>query len=75
MLVHLSSVITLFAKVFPAAGEPADATSELSLIEVMLYEATVGVLASVAKLSATAASEQTVLVWLATTGSGLTVTE
>ena len=55
-------MITLFARPVPVAGAPAEKANELLFIVVMLYEATVGVFKSVAKVSATAASEHTVLV-------------
>ena len=68
-MVHLSSKISLLATPLAGAGEPAEAVNVLSAIAVILYAATVGA-ASLPNVSATATSEQTVLVWLATTGSG-----
>ena len=62
MLVHLSSVISLELTPSTATGLPAEAVKLACVILVILYAETVGVLASVAKVSATATSEQTVLV-------------
>ena len=62
LFVHLSSAISLFATPFAVIGLPAEAVRLACVMLVMLYEATVGVFKSVANVTPTVASLQTVAV-------------
>ena len=62
VLVHASSEISESAKPVPVLGVPAEAVKPFELIEVMLYVATVGVFASVAKVTPVVLSLQIVIV-------------
>ena len=62
VFVHASSNISEARRLFPVLGEPAEAVNPFEFILVMLYVATVGVFASVAKVTPVALSLHTVVV-------------
>ena len=62
VFVHASFAISESAKPVPVIGVPAEAVKPFEFILVMLYVATVGVFASVAKVTPVALSLHTVVV-------------
>ena len=73
VFVQASLAISLAVFPLPVTGVPADAVKFVCVIFVIVYEATAGVLISLFNVRPVATSLQMVKVWLATTGSGLTV--
>mgnify|MGYP000023393011 CR=1 FL=1 len=74
MLVQASLTISEESFPVPVTGVPADAVNPFELMLVMLYVATVGVLASLPRVTPVTPSLHTVAVCATTIGSGFTAT-